>query len=99
VSRLIPTDPAPQPAAKRCRAVDPDAVPPWRRALLRKRAAAALLDISRSALDRLSAAGLCPRPFRAGGAVVWRRRDLLLWVRWGCPARSEFEARLKVQNK
>jgi predicted DNA-binding transcriptional regulator AlpA len=96
VSRLTPR--APEPGAGR-RAVDPDAVPPWRRALLRRRAAARYLDMSPAKLDRLNAAGMCPRPVRIGGVVAWRRAELDGWVRAGCPGRAEWDVLKKTHQR
>lgn len=74
------------------RRADADAVPPWRRGLLSKRAAARFLSMSAAKLDRLNAAGFCPRPIKLGGQVLYRRAELLAWVAAGCPAREEWEA-------
>jgi predicted DNA-binding transcriptional regulator AlpA len=38
------------------------------------------------------AAGRLPRPVRIGGAVRWRREEIIMWVAAGCPSRDEWEA-------
>jgi prophage regulatory protein len=44
-------------------------------------------------LRRYLSAGRLPAPLRIGGSVRWRADDVRAWVAWGCPPRSEFEAR------
>lgn len=60
-------------------------------ALLRREDAAEFLGLSPSALDRACAAGLVPKPFRLGGVVVYRRRELAAWVRAGMPPADRWE--------
>ncbi len=54
--------------------------------LLTAREAAALCSVGVSTLYRLAAARKVPRPVRIGGAVRWRRAELLAWLDAGCPA-------------
>ncbi len=57
-----------------------------------------LCGISRAHWCRLELAGKTPAAIGLGRKKLNRRRDLDLWVDWGCPARNEFEARL-AQNR
>jgi predicted DNA-binding transcriptional regulator AlpA len=59
--------------------------------------AARLAGVSTATWYRLHAAGRTPAPTRLGGRVLWRRDDLELWVRLGCPDRKRFEA-LRAAN-
>jgi hypothetical protein len=54
--------------------------------------------ISEASWYRLKASGRTPAPVKLGGRVLYRVDDLRLWVRLGCPARKEFEAR-KAANQ
>lgn len=80
------------------RRLDVDAVPVWRRALLSRRAAARYLGLSPAKLDRLSAAGLCPRPLRIGRSVMYRRAELAAWTAAGCPDRRDWERLRAAEN-
>ena len=62
-------------------------------ALIGTRAVAALLGRSVRSIRRDHAAGRLPRPVRLGGAVRWRRAEVLGWIAAGCPGRAEWEAR------
>ena len=53
--------------------------------LLSTKAAAALLGIGERTLWRFSNCGRAPAPIKLGGAVRYRRRDLLAWIDDGCP--------------
>jgi predicted DNA-binding transcriptional regulator AlpA len=66
----------------------PRAVPPG---LLRRPDAARFLAVGLSTLDRLSAAGLVPRPIRLAGSLCWSRAELSEWCRHGCPPRAEWQ--------
>ncbi len=57
--------------------------------LLGVKAAAALLSISPRHLFRLCDSGRAPAPIRLGGAVRWRRAELLSWLESGCPSCRE----------
>ncbi len=65
---------------------------PRRRALLpglfRREAAAEYSAVGLSTWDRLTAAGLTPEPVKLGGAVLWSRRELAVWIDHGCPNRA-----------
>ncbi|MBM4069181.1 MAG: hypothetical protein FJ271_09590 [Planctomycetes bacterium] len=37
------------------------------------------------------AAGRLPRPVRLGGAVRWRRDEVIAWIAADCPTREEWE--------
>lgn len=52
--------------------------------LLDVRAAAALLSVSVRSVWRLKDSGRMPLPLKVGGAVRWRRADLLSWIENGC---------------
>ena len=60
--------------------------------LVDSRAAAGLCGVSRSTFLGWDSAGLCPRPVRLGGRVLWSVDSLKVWARMGCPGRQAFEA-------
>jgi predicted DNA-binding transcriptional regulator AlpA len=65
--------------------------------LLDARQAAALCGVGRATWYRMVSAGRCPAPVRLSrGCVRWSRETLIAWIRMGCPARKEFEARRKA---
>ncbi len=47
---------------------------------------AGMMQISTRTLWRLRSAGSIPQPVRLGGAVRWRRDELLDWMARGCPS-------------
>ena len=51
-------------------------------------------NVSRAHWCRLEIAAKTPAAIRLGRRKLYRRSDLALWIEWGCPPRSEFEARL-----
>ena len=53
--------------------------------LLNEREAAAMLGVSGRHLRRMADGGKAPRPVRLGGAVRWRRAELMRWLADGCP--------------
>ena len=55
--------------------------------------AARLCGVARSTFLGWDAAGLCPKPIRIGGRVLWSTEDLRLFARWGAPGRETFEAK------
>jgi len=57
------------------------------------------VNISRAHWCRLEVAGKTPIAIRLGRKKLYRRRDLDLWVEWGCPARDEFEARIAQSRR
>lgn len=67
--------------------------------LVRAAKAAHLSGTSEASWWRWHAAGLCPSGLRIRGQRLWSRRELVLWVRWKCPPRAEFEARLAAHDK
>ena len=77
-----PTTPTQMPRRERVRT----------RGLLRRKAAAAFLDMGTSTFDRHDAAGLLPAAVRIGGCKAWSRRELLAWIEASCPKRSEWAA-------
>ena len=58
-----------------------------------------LVNVSRAHWCRLEVAGKTPAAIRLGRKKLYRRRDLALWVEWGCPARNELEARLAMNRR
>ena len=52
--------------------------------LLRADEAAAFCGVAKRTWWRLVANSRAPEPIRLGGAVRWRRRELVLWVNRGC---------------
>jgi excisionase family DNA binding protein len=67
----------------------PDIVVPL---LLTRQQAAQLIGTSLATLDRMRASGKLPRPLQVGGAVKYRRDDLVQWIKLGCPDLKTFEA-------
>ena len=59
--------------------------------LLTAEAMAWLVQKSVRSVRRDNAAARLPRPVRVGGAVRWRRDEILAWIAAGCPHRSEWE--------
>lgn len=53
--------------------------------LITKRAAAGMLGIGVSTLERYVACRWVPAPLRIGHAVRWRVQDLRDWIDAGCP--------------
>ena len=53
--------------------------------------ASRLLGIARSTFYRHHSAGRVPLPVHLGGRTLWRREELIDWVRAGCPPRSRWE--------
>jgi predicted DNA-binding transcriptional regulator AlpA len=63
--------------------------------------AARMAGVSQATWWRLHAAGKVPRPNKLGGRTLWQvngHNGLREWIRQGCPARAEFEARQKAQH-
>jgi hypothetical protein len=67
--------------------------------MVRAPEAARLCGTSEASWWRWVAGHLCPAGVRVAGQRLWSRRSLALWVRWGCPSRAEFEARLAVEHR
>ncbi len=61
--------------------------------LIDVREAAELLGIGTRTVWRLHSGGRIPAPIRLGGAVRWRRAELLAFVEAGCPTREKWELR------
>jgi predicted DNA-binding transcriptional regulator AlpA len=83
-----PTAPQPPPA--------PAAEPPL---LMPDHEAARLCGISRATWHRLKARKKVPAPVKLGGRTLYRRADVELWVRLGCPDRRELEARQAAEAR
>jgi predicted DNA-binding transcriptional regulator AlpA len=65
---------------------------PVQRELLRAERASRLCDVSLATWWRWDAAGKVPAGIKiSGGAKRWRRRELLAWIRAGCPPRRQWE--------
>jgi predicted DNA-binding transcriptional regulator AlpA len=58
---------------------------------------AALTQRSVRSVWRDNAEGRLPRPVRVGGAIRWRREEIVRWVAAGCPNREEWESRKEAQ--
>jgi predicted DNA-binding transcriptional regulator AlpA len=54
-----------------------------------------MLDVSRSHVRRMVAAGLMPAPVKIGSASRWPVETLRRWLELGCPPAREFAARTK----
>lgn len=61
-------------------------------ALLTAEQAWTLCGLSKSAWYKYHSAGKIPAPVRIGGALRWRRDELLAWINAGCPSRTKWEA-------
>ena len=60
--------------------------------LVDAKTAASLCGVSRSNWLSWDSAGLCPRPNRINGRVLWSVDLLKAWAKVGCPSREQFEA-------
>jgi excisionase family DNA binding protein len=49
-----------------------------------------LLDVTRQTISRWDRDGKLPRPATIGRLKLWRRADIDLWLRLGCPSRKAF---------
>lgn len=63
----------------------PEAPPSVVPELLTTKQAAELLSVGERTLWRHSRHGIAPKPVRVGGAVRYRRSELMAWVDAGCP--------------
>lgn len=54
--------------------------------------AASSLGVSKAHFYRMHNAGRIPLPVRLGGAVRWRRAELLAWIDAGMPSRQQWLA-------
>lgn len=61
-------------------------------ALLDARKAAAMCSVSRSLWLAMHNSGRIPLPVRLGRRVLWRKEELLAWIRAGCPSRQIWHA-------
>jgi predicted DNA-binding transcriptional regulator AlpA len=59
--------------------------------LIRASGLSALLDRSVRSVWRDHAANRLPQPVRIGGAVRWRRDEVVRWINAGCPDRQTWE--------
>jgi predicted DNA-binding transcriptional regulator AlpA len=59
--------------------------------LLRAPQAADYCSLSEASWARLHASGKVPTPIRLGGCVCWSRRELSLWIEYGCLPRREWQ--------
>ncbi len=57
-----------------------------------------LTPFAKRTLYRWNSSGKLPQSFLVGGRRVWRLRDIHLWIEWGFPNRTEFEARQQIEN-
>ena len=60
--------------------------------------AARMFSVGLRTWRRWDSSGKCPRGFKIGGRVLWRRSDLETWAAMGFPDRAEFEARVKAES-
>ena len=60
--------------------------------------AAKLLGISRSQYYRMHTAGKVPEPVKLGGAVRWRRLELIEWLDAGAPSRDRWSSMRKARR-
>lgn len=61
--------------------------------LLTAKEAGQICRLSKRSWFRFSAYGKIPAPVKIGGSIRWRRSDIDLWLKMGCPDRKTFEAR------
>lgn len=59
--------------------------------LLSAQEAAELLGIGKTLFWQLHSAGRIPLPVKLGRRTLWRREELLGWVRKGCPSRDKWQ--------
>ena len=61
--------------------------------------ASAMLGVSKAHFYRMHNAGRIPLPVRLGGAVRWRRAELLAWIDAGMPNRQRWQAMQHLQEE
>ncbi len=66
--------------------------------LLSAKEAWTLCGLSKSSWYKNLALGLIPRPVKIGGALRWRREELLHWIDTGCPARTVWDTMNKKKR-
>lgn len=90
-------NPLPDPPRRQRRILRPSYSAPGA-LLLRARAAAQLLDVSRSTFHKLRRLGCIPLPaLRAGGIVRWSASELARWADSGCPDAATWQ-RMQTQQ-
>lgn len=57
---------------------------------------ARMLDVHRTTLSKLHAAGRIPAPRQFGARQRWSRAELLAWWEAGCPTRKVWEERKRL---
>ena len=67
--------------------------------LLTAKDAASMCRLSKRSWFRLSSSGKVPAPVRIGGSVRWKRSDLELFIKLGCPDRNTFEERKEALHE
>lgn len=67
--------------------------------LIDTKEAARICGVARSTFLGWDAAGLCPRPIRLNGRVLWAVVDLRFWAQLGAPGREAFEAAKAEQGR
>lgn len=54
------------------------------------------LDVSKRHVERLDAAGRCPKPVRIGRAKRWSRAEIETWIAAGCPDRRTWQSQRRT---
>ena len=65
--------------------------------LLRATDAAAICGISLAAFRNLFYRSQCPAPVKLGRSKLWRKQELLDWIKAGAPPRDEWNAILAAR--
>lgn len=55
-------------------------------------AAARLAGMSKASWWRLHSAAKCPAPVKVSGKTMWKRAELVAWIKADCPDRKAWEA-------
>lgn len=61
-------------------------------AMITAKEVAALCNIGHTTFYKLYATGKVPRKVKFGVLVRWRRREIIDWLKAGCPSREKWEA-------
>jgi predicted DNA-binding transcriptional regulator AlpA len=57
-----------------------------------------LIELSGRTVRRYRSMGKLPAPLKVGGAVRWRRQEILDWIAAGCPDRRTWEQMQAVRD-
>ena len=55
-----------------------------------------MLALSKRQVFRLQSQGRIPPHIKVGGAVRWKRSEVLQWIEWDCCSLAEFNERIQA---